>query len=255
MDINQESADLALAAELQAAMLPKAPPTDFPNQAAAARNRMCGTVGGDFYDFIRINEDQAAVVIGDVVGHGVRSSLVMAKIMGWLRSRPPNSCRPAQIITDLNRMLVELGDKTNSVMICSLFYAVLDMPSGIAFFVNAGHPRPFLCDGLMCAQQVPCATYLGARNMLLGVQEFDPQEDCHTFTPGQRLVLYTDGITDAGNGTPGDYFGEKRLLATSAETSRQPPQQCADAIFNAVQSFRNGARQEDDETVVVIDRL
>jgi len=101
--------DLALAAELQAALLPSACPTDCVHQEAAARNRMCGRVGGDFYDFIRINEDQVAVVIGDVVGHGVRASLLMAKIMGHLRGKPADRNRPGELIADLNDTLFGPG--------------------------------------------------------------------------------------------------------------------------------------------------
>jgi len=76
--------DLALAAQLQAALLPASCPSDCPHQSAAARNRMCGRVGGDFHDFLRINPDQTAILVGDVVGHGVRAALLMAKIMGFL---------------------------------------------------------------------------------------------------------------------------------------------------------------------------
>ena len=248
IDTTQETLDLALAAELQAALLPKSCPADCPNQSAAARNQMCGSVGGDFYDFIRLNPEQTAIFIGDVVGHGVRSSLVMAKIMGWLRSRSQDASRPTRVIADLNRMLMELGEKTNSVMLCSLFYGVLDMPSGAMFFVNAGHPKPFLSD-----RQVSRTAPLGGRNMLLGVQEFEPEESCHTFTAGQRLVLYTDGITDANN-DKGDYFSDKRLLAVIKENIGATALQCVDAVFNAVETFRNGGLQDDDETVVVIDR-
>ena len=80
--------DLALAAELQAALLPKMCPTGCPHQAAAARNRMCGTVGGDFYDFIRINREQIALVVGDVVGPRARAAPPTGPRRGFLRSEP-----------------------------------------------------------------------------------------------------------------------------------------------------------------------
>ena len=108
--------DLALAAELQAALLPKSCPSDCPNHVAAARNRMCAGVGGDFYDFLRINDEQIALVIGDVVGHGVRASLIMAQIMGFLRSEPSRLPRPMQLVSSLNDMLIDLGDKIGSVL-------------------------------------------------------------------------------------------------------------------------------------------
>ncbi len=247
--ISDASLDLALAAQLQSALLPASCPTNCPNEVAAARNRMCGNVGGDFYDFIRINDDQMAVIVGDVVGHGVRASLVMAQIMGYLRSRPKNIARPIAIIADLNRMLIDLGKRTDSILPCSMFYTVIDAPTGISFFVNAGHPRPFICDPTICFTLTT-----GPGNLLLGVEEFTPIEGCHTFTPGQRLVLYTDGVTDAQNDN-GEHFGKKRIRQVTNAHISTDPQSCADALFAAIDEFRGQAVQSDDETVVVIDRI
>ncbi len=241
--------DLALAAELQAALLPKTCPAACDNQVAAARNRMCGSVGGDFYDFLHINDDQIALVIGDVIGHGVRAALLMTKILGWIRSDIQNRTRPLEVITGLNRMLIDLSDRTKTIMSCTMFYAVLDIPSGIVFFVNAGHYRPILCDKEKCA-----AIPFGSRNMLLGVEDFTPEEDCLTFMSGQWMVLYTDGIIDAAD-IDGERFGESALHEIIASRLDNTVDECADAVFDAVEKFRRGARQEDDETIVIIDRL
>ena len=247
--IQQDRLDLALAAELQAALLPKQCPTDCPHQVAAARNRMCGAVGGDFYDFIRINEDQIAIVIGDVVGHGVRAALMMAQIMGYLRSRPPDISRPAPVVAAVNRMLIDLGGRIESVTPCSMLYGVIDAPSGIGFFVNAGHPAPMLCQGGNCK-----ALGAGDRNILLGIEDFQPKHTCLTFTPGQRLVLYTDGLLEAVN-TNQEHFGQERLHQVITRHVDTSPETCAEAVFEAVQHFRQGAMQTDDETIIVIDRV
>ncbi|HUS90202.1 MAG TPA: SpoIIE family protein phosphatase [Phycisphaerae bacterium] len=241
--------DLALAAELQAALLPTSRPPCCEHQHIAALNRMCGSVGGDFYDFIRINEDQVAIVIGDVVGHGVQAALMMARIMGMLRSDVARASRPRDMILQLNELLLDLGDRTGSVLPCSLFYTVIDAPSGVSFFINAGHPMPFLCDRDQCA-----ALHLGPRNILLGVEDFQPREGCHTFVPGERLVLYTDGILDAA-APDGDRFDEQRLHDVVNRNLAAPPEELARAIFTAVEEFRLGARQTDDETIVVVDRI
>jgi len=245
----EERLDLALAAQLQAALLPKACPLGCPHQEAAARNRMCGTVGGDFYDFIRINREQVALVIGDVVGHGVRAALIMAQIMGFLRSEPQRRSRPMEVVSVLNNMLLDLGDRTGSVMPCSMFYAVIDGPSGICFFVNAGHPRPLLCD-----RSTGRVRPLGEHDLLLGVEPFEPKEMCHTFTPGQRLILYTDGLLDVVN-PQNQYFGPQRLHQAVAECPHCGPDQLAEAIFLSIDQFRGQARQQDDETIVVVDRV
>jgi len=246
--ITIQQRELALAAQLQAALLPRTCPADCPHQQAAARNRMCSTIGGDFYDFIRLNEDQIAIAIGDVVGHGVQASLMMAQIMGFLRSQARAISRPAGLISALNRMLIDLGDKIRSVMLCSVFYAIIDGPTGTGFFVNAGHPP-----GLLWDRDSGGIRRLASAGMLLGIEPFQPEEMCHTFTPGQRLVLYTDGIVDVRN-PGGEQFGQKRLERIIAESAELGPRELVDRIFQAVDDFRGPAPQRDDETLVVVDR-
>ena len=245
----EEELDLALAAELQAALLPRECPTDCPHQVAAARNRMCGSVGGDFYDFISVNPEQIVVVVGDVVGHGVRASLMMAQIMGYLRSDAAHRSRPAAAVAALNRMLLDLGDRTGSVVPCSIFYALIDGPTGICFYVNAGHPRPFVC-----RRDTRSVHTLGSHDMLIGVEEgLVPEELCHTFAPNERLVLYTDGVADARNAR-GEEFGDERLRQVIGRTADCRTDQLADGVFKAIDLFRRDAPQLDDETIVVVDR-
>ncbi len=210
---------------------------------------MCGSVGGDFYDFLRISDDQVALVIGDMVGHGVRASLLMANIMGWLRSNTANHSKPSMVISSLNQMLIELGNRVGTPMPCSLFYLVIDQPTGLGLFVDAGHPRPFL------HHRDECSTFhLGSRNMLLGVQEFEPEEGCNIFTPGQRLVLYTDGITDTIN-TKGERFGTERLSDLINRSRDLSPDELTERVFAEIDNFRDGMPQVDDETILVFDRL
>lgn len=248
-ETTEQEFDLALAAELQAALLPKACPTDCPHHLAAARNRMCAGVGGDFYDFLRINDEQIALAIGDVIGHGVRASLVMAQIMGFLRSDRGRQPRPAQMVAGLNEMLIDLGDRIDSVLSCSLLYGVIDAPTGAAFFVNAGHPPPFLCD-----RKESMLLRLGRPDIPLGIQSFEPREVCHTFVSGERLVMFTDGITDAVN--PDDErFGDGRLRDAVNEHLTADQEDCAEGVFRSVEEFRQGAEQTDDETIVVVDRI
>jgi len=162
---------------------------------------------------------------------------------------PPALPRPSQFISALNELLINMGDKTGSVMPCSMFYAVIDLPTGAGFFVNARHPPPLLCDGNDGSVRL-----LTTRNALLGVEKFEPDEMCHTFIPGQRMVLYTDGILDATNGRQ-DRFGQDRLYEIIASGNAKQPQELVDAVFRAVDDFRGAARQNDDETLVVIDRV
>lgn len=249
MQTTEADLDLALAAALQAALLPAECPSDCPHLAVAARNRMCGSVGGDFYDFIRLHDDQIAVAIGDVVGHGVQAALVMAQIMGRLRSNSPSRSRPAEFVAELNRMLIDLGERTNMVVSCTMLYGVLDAPTGTGFFINAGHPHPHVCDTRSCEILPP-----PGHDMLLGVEEFEPTEFCLNFQPGQRLILHTDGVEDAADGT-GRRFGQARLHEAISHHAAGSREDVADAVFRAVDEFRGDADQTDDETIVVIDRM
>ncbi|MCD4823596.1 MAG: PP2C family protein-serine/threonine phosphatase [Phycisphaerae bacterium] len=248
-DKTEHELDLALATELQAALLPKACPSACKHQVAAARNRMCVGVGGDFYNFMRINDDQIVLLIGDVVGHGVRASLIMTQIMGFLRSESQRLSRPVQIISALNEMLIEMGEKIGAILPCSMFYGVIDAPTGTGLFVNAGHPRPLICN-----RATGSILHLSSTDILLGIEEFVPEELCHTFTSGERLVLFTDGIEDATNPAQ-EQFGEKRLQEAITKYLADAPDNCAEGVFRAVDEFRGDARQADDETIVVLDRV
>lgn len=244
-----EDMDLALAAELQAVLLPTEIPEAGPHHSFSARNRMCHSVGGDFYDFIVLNDQQVAVTIGDVVGHGVRASLVMAQIMGFLRSRPADLSRPVRLVESLNEMLIALGDKLGALMPCSLFYMVLDLPSGVCFYVNAGHPKPILFN-----QESRQSRLVPGNTVLLGVEPFRPDEMCHTFVSGERLVMYTDGIVDCHD-RDGVLFGHERLRDIVVETCHLEPSDLADHVFATVEQHRNSRCRCDDETIVVVDRL
>jgi len=247
--VSQDDLDLALAAELQAALMPSDWRIDSPDYRAAAMNRMCGRVGGDFCDFIRLNSDQVAAAIGDVGGHGVRASLLMARVMGLLRSRPPECSRPADLVRKVNEMLLGLGDKLGTAMSCSLFYVVLDTPTDTAFFVNAGLPLPVLSD-----RRSGLALRLGPHGSPLGIQECEPVEGCHTFTPSERLTVYTDGVVRAADRAD-QQFGMDRLENVLRNWAQAPCDACVRAVFDAVDAFRRGGRQRDDATVLVVDRL
>ena len=245
----EEELDMALAAELQAALMPSDWDINSPNYAAAALNRMCGRVGGDFCDFIRLNNDQVAVAVGDVGGHGVRASLLMARVMGFLRGRPPECSRPTDIVRKVNEMLLDLGDRLGAAMSCSLFYVVLDTPSDTAFYVNTGLPAPVLMN-----RQSGEITRLWPHGVMLGLEDFEPTEGCHTFSPGERLVLCTDGVINATDASD-ESFGDGRLDEVLRHYAEAPGRACVQAVFRDVDDFRRGARQRDDETILVVDRL
>lgn len=243
----EEELDLALAAELQATLMPSQWQIDSHHYRAAALNRMCGRVGGDFCEFIRLNPDQVAAAIGDVTGRGVRASLLMARIMGFLRSRPQACSRPCEIVRLLNEMLLGLGDRLGAPVSCSLFYVVLDTPTGTAFFVNAGLPLPLLSD-----RNTGFSVQLGPVGQSLGVTDFEPAEGCHTFNASERLTICTDGVLNATNQRD-EEFGVERLDTVLHNYTSTSARGCVRAVFDALDAYRQGARQRDDETVLVVD--
>jgi len=238
-----------MASRLQASLLPATCPQQCEHYSVWAVNRMCSGVGGDFYDFIRINDDQIAIVIGDVEGHGVRAALVMAQVMGFLRTANENVARPARMLDMLNTLLLDIGDKLDQMVTCTMFYVVIDTPSGSTYYVNAGHPMPLLVvDGGGDIKSI------GTTDLVLGVENFKPVEGCHTFSEGERLVLYTDGIIETV-GSENELFGRSRLKEVVQEYIDHAPRQCAEGILDAVEIFRAGKETEDDQTVIVVDRI
>ena len=238
---------LALAGEVQRAVLPSRSPPEWTHFRATARSRPSGSVGGDFYDFVHINEGQIAVFMGNVTGHEVRSVLLMTRILGFLRSEQGN--RTTQVVSDLNRTLLALGDSIGTALTCSLFCTILDAPSGTIFHLNAGQPPPYLYE-----PQAGKLHSLGARGNRLGVQRFEAVEMCHALGPGARMVLYTDGILDACN-TAGERFGRTRLEEAIRKHGAQEVEGFADMILHEVNEFRQGVPQVDDESLVVVDRI
>lgn len=244
-----EALDLALAAELQSALLPRQCPTVCDQHTAAARNRMCGRVGGDFYDLLGIDDQHAAVAIGDVIGHGVRAALLMSKILGMLRSDlAKGRDDPREVILAVNRSLIDISERAGAALPVSMVYGVIEPSSGRGRFVNAGHPEP-----LIYRPGEDRWLSLGEHGLVLGVEEYEPDLSEHTFQSGDRLALLTDGLLESRN-SDGEFFGLQRVRELLARTAGQDPEQAADALFEAVDEHRGSAEQMDDETLLVIDR-
>ena len=249
MDLqNADPLDLALAAEFQRALLPELCP-ELPQSQGACGGRMCGYVGGDFYDIIRLNDEQIALLIGDVVGHGVRAALLMAKIMGMLRAGARQAARPAHVGDSINTLLLELGQRAGSALLCTLFYAVMDNPSQTLFFINAGHPPPLIL-GRSSGRIVPT----GATDPPLGVDEIALTEMCGELEPGGRLVLYTDGLLDVTD-PQNQLFGRRRLEQALQAGAQDPPLRALESVFQEIDLFADGSARRDDQSLVLLDRL
>ena len=166
--------------------------------------RPANTVGGDYYDIIDLEDDRVGIVVGDVAGKGMPAALLMALLQGSLRTLLTAGHRGADLMAKLN---VYLCSTIPANSLVTLFYGELDTAAGDLLYVNAGHNAPFLIRRDQSLERLP------ATAMVLGI---DPDCAFETRTthigPGERLLLYTDGISEAFN-TREEEYGEPRIAA------------------------------------------
>lgn len=241
--------ELKIAREIQMSMIPKIFPP-FPNRKdldIAAYLKPAKEVGGDLYDFF-IESEKLYFAVGDVSGKGIPASLFMAVSRSIFRSISGILKDPASIISTMND---EMCDGNNANMFVTLFVGILDLKTGMVQYCNAGHNPPVLlkADGEAILTDVS-----GATGIPVGIFPQHPYSNGHfRIRPGDRLVLYTDGVTEAENKDSLQY-GESRLLGTIRDNARNCPavKDMLEAIINDLGTHVAGAPQSDDITVMII---
>jgi serine phosphatase RsbU (regulator of sigma subunit) len=207
-------------------------------------------VGGDFYDAFHLDSSRLALLIGDVCGKGMPAALFMSRALTLLRGEAMHPAPAAQrqhmkdFMTRANRQLCR-GNAAG--YFASVFAAVLDVPTGVLTWVNAGHPPPALARGSSEFR------FLDApRNVLLGVDENAEYEVGETaLPPGSALFLYTDGVTEAEN-AQGVLFGEERLLDLLNDAPERDAPAVTRTTMAAVDGYAEGAAQSDDITLLAL---
>lgn len=239
---------LGLAHQVQQNLLPERTLT-FGNLAVAGTSLYCDETGGDYFDFLQfpaLGDGRLGISVGDVVGHGVASALLMATVRALLRSRAAQGGAPGRIVADVNRLLCMDTAAAGNFM--TLFFALLDPAAGEIRWVRAGHEPALLYDA-------GNDTFMDLRGegMALGVD--DTQEyACQTYTVwnDRHLLLFgTDGIWETEN-SGGERFGKKRLRRLLRAHWERTPEDIVRAVTNAVEAFRRDAVQQDDITLVVV---
>ena len=233
--------ELHIANSIQTAMLPEAKPlgdhVDVAGKLLSAKQ-----VGGDLYEFFVRNE-KLFFCIGDVSGKGVPSALIMAMTQAIFRVTCIRENNPARIMEDINRIACQ-NNKTN--MFATLFIGVLDLPTGLLRYCNAGHDRPLLLNREVQVLDAHA-------NLPVGVfsdTKYEMQEQ--HLSPDTILFLYTDGLTEAIN-LKREQFGLERVISTlSKQPSTVSVGQLLDNITNDVLHYMNGAEQRDDLTLLAI---
>jgi sigma-B regulation protein RsbU (phosphoserine phosphatase) len=221
---------------IQQSLLPKSSPY-IPGFAISGLSISAGAVGGDWYDFIPLEDGRWGLVLADVSGKGAAAALLMSATRGMLRSLAEACCTPGEVLSKLNRLLSEDFPAGRFV---TMVYAVLDPAKRTLTFANAGHLRPLLItsDG---------SRFLDTdRGMPLGIGFGDFSEVEVPVPKGSRLVFYSDGITEAANRDEEEY-GAQRL---QDHVSR--PDASAESLLDDVRSFANSKGLHDDASVIFV---
>ena len=238
--------ELNVARAIQMSMVPKVfpVPPEVSEVEVFAALEPAKEVGGDLYDFFYIDEHHFCFVIGDVSGKGVPASLFMAVTKTLIKAKSGVGIRSADILFHTNNELCQGNDES---MFVTLFCGILDIRTGEIEFSNAGHNRPYLrrADGRVQGLSPQ-------RGIALGVMEdFAFHNEQIRLAPGDAIVVYTDGVTEAMN-VQDEMFLEERLEDKIAQAGAASARELTGRIVEAVKQFAGAAPQSDDITVLVL---
>jgi len=236
-----ERRELSEALKIQQRLLPQQVP-EIEGWELAVSWQPANGVGGDCFDMIRLGDTRLAISIADVVGKGIPAALLMSNLQAAVRAFASEAVEPQALCHQVNRILC--GNIAEGRFI-SFFYSVLDAPTGVMTYTNAGHYLPMLvrADGAV--------ERLGAGGPVLGVLPDAEYEQAHVgIGPGDRLVMFTDGLTEARSAAD-EEFGEERLLdaAVAHRACSAPALQAR--LADSVATF-TGGRLQDDATLIVL---
>jgi phosphoserine phosphatase RsbU/P len=238
--------DLSIAREIQMGILPSdlSPCTKDTGLDIYAMIEPAKHVGGDLYEVLRVGEDRVVVVIGDVSGKGIPAALFMAVSVTLVRTMARQFEKPEEILSRLND---ELAAQNPRGMFVTMACLVFDLRSGRVTGASAGH-NPLVLIG----SEGPPRFVFPCSGTIAGLFPETPYtSESMDLTPGDTLVLYTDGVTEAFN-TKDEMFGNDRLLECIGQDRSQPAAKTVDNILESVRKFATGAAQSDDITILAI---
>ena len=241
------NAELSLASSIQAHMLPCIFPA-FPDRDefdVYASMTPAKEVGGDFYDFFMVDDSHMAVVMADVSGKGVPAALFMVIAKTLIKNYAQSGIKPEEVFTTVNRLLCD-GNKAG--LFVTAWLGVLELTTGKLTYVNAGHNPPLI------KQNGGEFTYLKSRVsfVLAGMETIKYRQNEITIAPGDRLFLYTDGVTEATNSSI-ELYGEERLSAFMNSHSGENAEEILHDLKADIYAFQGEAPQFDDITMLMLD--
>lgn len=240
--LQQMEEDLKTARNIQFSLLPKENPS-LPDIDIVGLTHPAREVGGDYYDFINIDEDRLGIVIADVSGKGMSAALLMANLQATLRGQALTNSAPSECVAKSNSLLCRNMEKGKFV---TLFYGVLNTKEKILTYTNAGHCYPLILNHKGGLKR------LEKGGLILGMLDNYPyQEEKINLEPGELILLFTDGITEAFN-KEDEQFEEERLIKVVQENFHLDAKEISQQILNNVISFQQDVPQSDDLTLVIM---
>ena len=237
--------ELQLAHDLQQSILPQMMP-QMPNYDFGAIMNPARAVGGDFFDFIPLGHDDIGIVVADVSDKGMAAAIFMALTRSLVRAEASRGVFPAEVLRRVNQHLMDINE---SGMFVTLLYGILHCRTGEFLYARAGHELPMIMDHEGQTIAAPQGS-----GQLLGLFP-DPSLDEQTvlIPPGGKLLLYTDGVTDAVDSQDATF--DSQGFAHSARRLRDSPaQEMCDQVLTDIAEFQGSAPQFDDITLVVVAR-
>ena len=236
--------ELRLARDIQMKLLPREPPS-CPNYNIAGLSKPAKRVGGDYYDFLDLGEGHLGLCLADVSGKGITAALLMSNVQATIRGQSRVAPDVATCVSLSNDMLHATTDSDKFV---TMFYGVLNTLTNELEYCNAGHNPPIVVPG----GGEPARLVVGGP--VLGVlQGFPYERGTAELHPGQTLVVYSDGFSEAMNHRL-EEFGEDRLLSIAEAAAGLPADQLLAEILEEVDRFAGDTAQGDDMTIIAVQR-
>ena len=241
--------DLTMASDIQQFFLPQTFPP-FPEDSGKldiyASMEAAKDIGGDFYDFFHIDDDHIAFVIGDVCGKGISAALFMAFSRTIIRSKGMQYDTASACMMESNRLLAAYSV---DCMFVTVFYAIYNTKTGLVTYSNAGHNSPHLLRSDGTVEELPRQS-----DVMLGVFDMiEYKEASLQLEPGDTLVMFTDGVTEAMN-PENKEFGTGQLMTILSGLAGKSSQQIIEVVKDVIKDFSDGAEQSDDITMLVVKR-